>query len=72
MVEEALASLTLKEAAPTSLFWLDGFKIKNKWLVLEILMFASTEKFQTDRYLFQACKGSRRFLLKCDQGISLY
>ena len=43
MVEERLASLSLEEAAPTA--WLRGFKIMSKWLVLDILMFASTEKF---------------------------
>jgi hypothetical protein len=43
----------------------------NKWLLLEILWFASTEEYQADRYLFQACKGSRQLLFKTEQGISL-
>jgi hypothetical protein len=66
MVEEALASLTLKEAPPTSLSQLGKIRIMNKWLLLDIFMYASTDEFQVDRYMFKACRRTRYLLFKCD------
>jgi hypothetical protein len=66
MVEEALASLTIQEVPPISLSQLGKFKIKNKWLLLEILMFASTDKYPVDRYMFRASRRTRHLLFKCD------
>ena len=70
MVEQLSTSLTFEEKALASLYRLGN--IRSKWLLIDILRFASTEKYQADLYLFQACRGSRRLLMKCDTGISLY
>ncbi len=51
---------------------LGSFKIMNKWIITDILRFASTEEYQADRYLYQACRSSRHLLLKCEKEISLY
>ena len=42
---------------------LGSFKIMNKWILTNILMFASTEEYQADQYLFQACRLSRHILM---------
>ena len=58
------------EEATTSLFQLVG--IKNHTNYLDVLLFASTEEYPAVRYLFQACRGTRHFLFKREQGTSLY
>ena len=58
------------EEATTPLFRLG--KITNKYIYLKVLLFASTEEYQADRYLYQACRSSRHMLFKSEQAISLY